>query len=243
MTVPTSHRTWPLPGRKPLMRMSWHELLFMHWPVDVAVIRDRIPRELDIDTFDRFAWIGVVPFRMSGVAPRGVPDIPGLSAFPELNVRTYVSVAGEKPGVWFFSLDATKWLAVRAARRCFHLPYMDARIDVQVHDGNINYQCERIHRGEPAAKFAATYRPQGPPLTTAPGTLEHFLTARYCLYCASARGVFRGEINHPPWQIQVANCTVRINTMLDWLGIHPTEEPLLHYAHRTDVYAWSNEPI
>ena len=119
MTI--GHRGWPLPERNWMMRMSWHELLFMHWPVPIEALARLVPDQLEVDTFGGTAWLGVVPFRMTGVAPRGLPNMPGVSAFPELNVRTYVTHRGEKPGVWFFSLDATNWLAVRVARKLFHL--------------------------------------------------------------------------------------------------------------------------
>ena len=112
------------------MRMRWHDLLFMHWPVNVASLRRLIPAALDLDLWNGQAWLGVVPFRMSDVAPRGIPAMPWLSAFPELNVRTYVKTE-DKPGVWFFSLDATNPVAVRVARSAFHLPYFDARIAIR----------------------------------------------------------------------------------------------------------------
>src|SRR5262245_4554326 len=107
------------------MRMSWHDLLFAHWPVPVAAMRALVPAPLEVDTFDGAAWIGVVPFRMTRVGPLWLPPIPGVSSFAELNVRTYVT-RDDKPGVWFFSLDAANPLAVRTARRFFHLPYFHA---------------------------------------------------------------------------------------------------------------------
>src|SRR5258706_3621107 len=127
LTVDTTHRPWALPRQPWIMAMQWHDLLFMHWPIPSARIRKYIPAALTIDTFDGVAWIGVVPFWMRGVRPRLVPALPRLSAFPELNVRTYVTAQG-KPGVWFFSLDAANALAVAAARLTFHLPYFRARM-------------------------------------------------------------------------------------------------------------------
>lgn len=231
------------------MRMRWHDLCFMHWRVDYDVLRSLIPEPLEIDTFDGDAWIGIVPFRMSGVAPRFVPSIPFLSNFPELNVRTYVTIDG-KPGVWFFSLEATKPLAVRAARKLFHLPYMDAKIDLANCDNSnnckwIGYRSERTHRGEPAANFMAEYRPIGSPFRAQDGTLEEFLTARYCLYSANEQQqIFRGEIYHEPWELREAQALIDENTMTDWLGIKlPNEEPVLHFSKRTDVVAWPLERV
>src|SRR5262245_23161746 len=127
MTPPSDERSWPRPSPPWAMAMRWHDLLFLHWPIAAAELRPRIPAPLAIDEHSGSAWIGVVPFRMTNVRPRGVPGLPWLSAFPELNVRTYVTHGG-KPGVWFFSLDAAQRLAVIAARRRFHLPYFHARM-------------------------------------------------------------------------------------------------------------------
>ena len=126
MDMPSAaHRPWPLPSRPWVLAMQWHDLLFMHWPVSPAVLRPAIPPMLELETFDGAAWLGVTPFRMKGTRPPLVPPLPWFSAFPELNVRTYVTAEG-KPGVWFFSLDAGNPLAVRGARALFHLPYYGA---------------------------------------------------------------------------------------------------------------------
>ena len=124
-----SHRPWPLPGGQWFMTQSWHDLLFAHWPVDARVLQERLPAGLLLDTFDGQAWIGIVPFRMTNVAPRGVPPVPFVSEFLELNVRTYVTLQG-KPGVFFFSLDAGRLLAVLGARAMFRLPYFAASMRV-----------------------------------------------------------------------------------------------------------------
>ena len=105
------HRPWPIPQKPWVMAQTWSNLLFAHWPVDAALLRKQIPEPLQIDTFDGTGWIGVVPFELR-VRPRFLPVIPRIAAFPEINVRTYVTLDG-KPGVWFFSLDATSSLAVR----------------------------------------------------------------------------------------------------------------------------------
>ena len=238
-------RIWPTPSSPWVMKMHWHDLLFMHYRVPVEQLRRLIPEQLEIDTFDGSAWIGIVPFRMTGVAPRFVPPVPGLSSFPELNVRTYVQIDG-KPGVWFFSLDATNPVAVRFARMIFHLKYMDANISFQQKgescDGTwISYKSTRTHKGEPPAVLNCEYRPIGTPYRAEAGTLEHFLTARYCLYCANPAGkVFRGEINHDPWELQEAQVIVRENSMFNGLNIDPLdEEPTLHYACHIAARAWA----
>ena len=239
-----SDRHWQVPERSWAMRMSWHDLLFMHWPVPVEAIRCLIPEDLEVDTFGGRAWLGIVPFRMSDVAPRFVPGIPWLSAFPELNVRTYVTI-DDKPGVWFFSLDATNPIAVRVARTFFHLPYMDAKIKLTESDQGYVYQSQRTHRGEPPAELDATYQPTSEQFFATPGTLEYWLTARYCLYAKNRQGkILRGEIDHDPWPLQQAECTVRTNTMAEATGIElPNEAPHLLFVQNISVIAWTNKQL
>ncbi|MGE0606439.1 MAG: YqjF family protein [Pirellulales bacterium] len=219
--------------------MRWHDLLFAHWPVDAAQLRPHIPAALEIDTFAGQAWIGIVPFRMTGVRPRLSPSLPGFSAFPELNVRTYVSAEG-KPGVWFLSLDATCRSAVRLARWTWHLPYFDANISFGERDGWIDYRSRRAHRGAPAAEFAARFRPIGPARPVEPATLEAWLIERYCLYAASTKRVFRGDVHHVPWPIQPAEAEIECNTMTAPFDIVlPDRTPLLHFARVLDTVAWA----
>jgi uncharacterized protein len=244
MIMKIDHRPWPLPARPWSMAMCWHDLLFIHWPVDAAVLRPLVPPRLEIDTFDKQAWLGIIPFRMTGVGPRFVPALPWWSAFAEINVRTYVT-AGRKPGVWFFSLDAANRVAVQAARLAFHLPYFFARIKVESTNGRIAYASTRRHFGGGMAHFAANYEPTGEPFLSTPGTIEHWLTERYCLYAASSRGqIFRGEIHHQPWPLQPATADIRSNTMSAPLGIRlPRTTSLLHFARRLDVIAWTLSPV
>jgi uncharacterized protein len=243
------------------MAQSWHDLLFAHWPIDAAqlrkTLRPHIPAALAIDTFDGQAWIGVVPFRMSGVRLRATPVLPGLSAFPELNVRTYVT-HGDKPGVWFFSLDAANFIAVAIARAWFHLPYFNARMRCENRNGWIDYESERTHRNAPPAVLRAKYRPTGKIFHAQPGTLEHFLTERYCLYAADGQGrVKRGEIHHAPWPLQQAEAEFHENTMIEAAinmecGVpaplllsspHHKNAPLAHFSSRQDVIVWHPQPI
>lgn|ERR1700686_3368455 len=235
----TAHRPWPMPSGPWIMAQSWHNLLFAHWKVDAAELRPYIPAKLGIDTFQGKAWLGVVPFRMSGVRLRWTPALPWLSAFPELNVRTYVTMR-DKPGVWFFSLDAANAIAVAAARLSFHLPYFRARMTSSEADRWIQYESERAHPGAPAASFEARYRPTGECFGAQPGTLAHFLTERYCLYSAAGGRIYRGEIHHPPWLLQPAEAEVIKNSMAEAAGLTlPVEMPLLHFAKRQDMVAWA----
>jgi uncharacterized protein YqjF (DUF2071 family) len=222
------------------MRQVWHDLLFAHWPVAVDQLRPLIPAGLQIDTYEGQAWLGVVPFRMSGVRPRFLPAIPWLSAFPELNVRTYV-VTNNKPGVWFFSLEAANPVAVAMARYWFLLPYFYARMTCRDDGDGVTYFSQRVHRAAPPAVFRGHYRPTSPVFQAKQGSLEYWLTERYCLYATDAqRRLYRGEIDHPPWSLQLAEAFIRENTMTIPLGIHlPDVNPLLHFSRHQGVVVWT----
>jgi len=237
----TSHRPWPIPERPWSWRQTWCDLLFAHWPVPVAALRAAVPSSLTIQQFDGTAWIGVVPFRMEGVMRRPLPDLPWVSAFPELNVRTYVERDG-KAGVWFFSLDASNRLAVWAARRFFHLPYFHASMQSVGRGDGIDY---RSHRTSDDAAFEGWYEPVSGSYAATPGTLEHWLTERYCLYAESADALmFRTDVHHRQWPLQRARAVIARNTMLDSIGLAiGNEAPLLHFSRRLDVIVWSPERI
>jgi uncharacterized protein len=235
---PSDHRPWPLPRGAWVMAQRWHDLLFAHWPVPVAALRPLVPPSLEVETFDGSAWLGVVPFWMSRVRARFLPPVPGLSRFPELNVRTYVRAEG-KSGVWFFSLDATNPVAVAAGCRMFHLPYFRAHIRVRGTNA-VQYESRRTHRGAPPAELRARYRPIGEPFRAAPGTLVQLLTERYCLYAVDARArLFRCEIHHAPWPLQPADAEIDGRSMAAAAGIRlPDTRPLVHFARRQDVVVW-----
>lgn len=237
----TEHRPWPMPPRMWMWRQSWLDLLFMHWPVPSEVLRPFVPRELTIQEFDGTSWVGVVPFRMEGVMLRGLPDMPGISAFLELNVRLYVERDG-KPGVWFLSLDATNALAVWGARRFFHLPYRRAAMSLGRDGDEFVYRSTRL---KGSAEFRARYQPAGEQYESTPGTLEHWLTERYCLYALSKNGsLLRNDVHHAPWPLFPAEAALEKNTMLDPWGIQlPDTPPLLHFAPRLDVIVWNAEPV
>lgn len=232
------HRPWALPASPWIMAQNWHDLLFAHWPVSAEAMRQVVPRELELDCFEGQCWIGVVPFRMAGVRLRGTPAVPGLSAFPELNVRTYVT-AGGKSGVWFFSLDAASRVAVEIARVWFHLPYFRARMSLAPNGQEITYLSRRTDGRGQDERFEAGYAGEGESFSAQRGTLEYFLTERYCLYARRADGaILRGEIHHAPWQLRRARAQIRVNTMTKSLGVTLAGEPLLHFSKLQEVVVW-----
>jgi uncharacterized protein YqjF (DUF2071 family) len=236
------HRPWPLPKTPWFMRQTWSDLLFAHWAVPVQRLSAVLPAELPIDTYDGSAWIGTTPFLVTGLRLRGTVPVPVVSRFPELNVRTYVTVDG-KPGIYFLSLDAARRSAVFAARRSYRLPYFHARMRRHKSGGEVEFSSERVSTDGPGASFSATYGPMGPASTAAYGSLEYFLTERYCLYTLDEdKRIQRGEIHHPPWLLQQAVGSLQRNTMTEAFGIQLKGEPLLHFARRQDVLLWLIEP-
>ena len=227
------------------MGMTWEDLLFEHWRVPAELLRPLVPAGLDLETREGSAWLAVVPFRMRNVRLRGTPALPWLGAFPELNVRTYVRHRGERPGVWFFSLDADQPLAVAVARRIFHLGYRWAEMRCEGDGGAVVYRSRRREAPEGEAEWRGRYAPTGAAVAAPPGSLADFLTARYCLYAADARGrLYRGEIDHEPWRLEEATAEVEVDTMTRPLGFElPAGEPLRWFARRLDVVAWPVERI
>lgn len=200
-----------------------------------------VPEPLKIQEFDGTSWIGVVPFRMEGVMLRPLPDLPGISAFPELNLRLYVELEG-KPGVWFLSLDAANPLAVWAARQFFYLPYFWAEMSLEDTGDWIHY---RSHRREHDAPFRGRYRPTGPVYESKPGTLENWLTERYCLYAQAPDGrIFRADVHHQPWPLQPAELELEESGVAEAFGLKTEGAPaLLHFARKLEVVVWNPRPL
>ena len=216
------------------MGQTWDDLLFIHYRVPVEDLRALVPDGLEVQEHSGSGWLGVTPFVVTGLRARGLLPLPFASSFRELNVRTYVT-RDAKPGIWFFSLDASSQLAVEAARRLYRLPYFRADISVQRRGDSVAYDCSRG-----AGKvFSATYGPDGAVFNAEPGSLEHFLTERYCLYAEHEGELYRAEIHHRPWPLRPARVRIDLNTMPP-LTV-PQEEPLVHLSARQDVVIWRLE--
>ena len=218
------------------MVQTWLDLLFAHWPVDPTVLRSIVPSAFDLDLYEGQAYVAVVPFSMTNVTLRGIPPLPLVSTFPEMNLRTYVRVA-DRPGIYFFSLDAANSLAVRMARLWLNLPYHRAEMSSVARASAIEYRSRRL--AEPA-ELVAAYEPRGSEEEPRPGSLDHFLTERYCLYAIdrSARP-YRLDIHHPPWRLRSADARFDRNTVVAAAGITlPASVPLLHFSKRQDMIAW-----
>jgi uncharacterized protein len=224
------------------MGQTWEDLLFAHWRVELEALRTLVPPGLQVEAFKGSAWLGITPFRVDALRLRGLPPLPSVSSFLELNVRTYVT-RDDRPGIWFFSLDAASRLAVEAARRAYRLPYYQARMHADRRGDAIRYESSRIGSPERPYVFSGRYRPTGPAATAQPGSLEHFLTERYCHYAVHDGQLFRADIHHPPWPLEPAEGEFALNTMApDGIAL-ADEPPLLHLAAVQDVVIWPLERV
>ena len=240
------HRPFPLPAKPWVMRQEWHNLLFAHWSVDPDLIRPLVPAQLSLDLWQGRAYIAVAPFVIRGLRARGTPGLPGISNFPEVNVRTYVRFR-DQPGVYFFSLDAGNLSAVAGARMMYKLPYYSARMTVADVDGQIVYTSRRVSRGSAmeTPELRVAYALCGDVLPWKPPSesLERFLIERYCLYNVGARRLYRTHIHHVPWPLQPASADIQKNTMVAPLRLPLEGMPLLHFSRSIDVLVWWPERV
>jgi uncharacterized protein len=229
------HRPWPLPPSDWTSAQSWVDLAFLHWRVDEAELRRIVPGWVELDTFDGAAWLGITAFLLTGLRLRGLPPAPLLSTFPEVNVRTYVTHA-ERPGIWFFSLDAGSTLFVEVAKRTYRLPYHRARMRCDRTGDGIEFESRRA-----GAELVASYRGDGPLFHAEPGTLEHFLTERYCLYTEDGGRLYRADIHHAPWDLQHGEASLERQTLS---ALPPADEaPHVLFSSRQDTVVWPLEEL
>lgn len=200
-----------------IMKQDWNDLLFLHWPIPVHELRPHVPDCFELDTYDGFAWIAIVPFQMSNIQVRGLPVVPGVSQLLELNVRTYVTYNGES-GVYFYTLDANHTFAVAIARYIFGLNYVTASMNLKsVNDDIYHFSSRRTHIGQPAAHFHVRYRPISPVTRAHPESLMYWLTERYALWVNRGKRIYKGPIFHQNWQLQKAEVDMPVNNLTDFL--------------------------
>ena len=234
------------PAESPVMYQKWRSLLFLHWSFPPSLISRFLPEGLDLDTFDGKAYVGLVPFFMTGVRPAYLPALPWLSEFPETNVRTYVHRQGRDPGVYFLSLDAANPIAVILARALFRLPYYRARMqrEIDPKSGRIRYVSTRFWPEPVPASTMIMCKPTGQARTVDLGTLEHFLIERYLLYTSHRNRLLRGQVHHPPYRVQSAEIEDLQETMLASHGLfRPDFHPLIHYVGGVDVEIFSTKSV
>lgn len=239
----SADRPWPPPDGRWHLAQEWHHVLFLHWPVDPHALRTLVPPPLEIDTRDGRAWVTALPFMMRRLRPRGLPALPWLSSFPQLNVRTYVTLDG-RPGVFLLRVMVGNPIAVAVARHLFHLPYTRASLSLRKEAEGFVFTCRRraqVRRGtgERPLDFAARYRPEAETFDPASGSLEHWLSERFCYYAAGCEGrVWRGDLDHPAWPLQRARVEIVQNLWPAVPGIEPGDPPLSLYSRRQTARAW-----
>ncbi|MGD7023179.1 YqjF family protein [Rossellomorea vietnamensis] len=218
-----------------MMKQTWENLLFLHWQVPVEELRAKLPAQLELDTYEGKAWVGIVPFSMNHIRVRGLPEIPFARSFLECNVRKYVKYKGE-PGVYFFSLDANHAPAVAGARRFFSLPYFNADMKMEVSNGTVKYSTRRVHKGTNGESLKIEYTP-GERIHTVKGSLTEWLTERYCLWTIKNNRVYKGAIQHKPWELYEAHSFIKEQS----LWPQPKEEETeVHqcYSPSLTAYIW-----
>jgi uncharacterized protein YqjF (DUF2071 family) len=238
------------PDQPVLLHQNWHHLLFLHWEVPPADLQALLPQRLRVDTFEGKAYVGLVPFTLSGVRPVLVPPLPWISQFHEVNVRTYVHLDGRDPGVWFFSLDASSPLAVAAARAAYKLPYYEAEIGFTIGEGAnpmLDFRSQRTdERGTQPAHARIRYQGvEGPAVAAAPGTYEHFVAERYILYAEDAeRRLHRARVHHQPYPLQRAALGELDETLIWAAGVRRAENyATAHYAREVNVKVYPLEAL
>lgn len=215
-----------------LMKQTWANLLFLHWELESEKLKPLLPIELALDTFDGKAWLTILPFRVRHQRFHGLPEIPMMRAYLELNVRTYVVYKGV-PGVYFFSLDANNLLSVAGAK-AGALPYRMARMEMTSVAGGIRFTSKRVFGN---GEFAAAFAPAGPAVRTVSGSLDAWLLERYVLFTKLGPWVLRGDIRHESWEVRSASVRVEKNTAAPF-GVSGHEPRLVHYADRKEAYIY-----
>ncbi|WP_186445538.1 YqjF family protein [Paenibacillus cremeus] len=228
-------RPWPVPKSPWIIKQIWHDLLFLHYPVAIEAIQPYIPKGLVLDTFEGKAWISIVPFWMSHIRLRWTPPMPVVSKALELNVRTYVLV-GNKPGVYFFSLDIDGLLGVMVGRACFKLPYYYAKMKLDRIAHTVDYQSKRTKDGQQT--FEGSYQAASEKFHAKQGSLDYWLVERYCLYSHLKGKNYICEIDHEPWNLQRVDYKVTNNTMLANYNIELPEPYAAHYCPKNEVHIW-----
>ncbi|MGG2091983.1 DUF2071 domain-containing protein [Bacillus sp. S13(2024)] len=239
-----NHRLWPLPSKKWIMRQTWKNVLFVHWPIPAEILQPYIPSSLKIDTFDGYAWIGVVIFVMDGIYHRRLPSVSLVSKFPEINVRTYVQYDG-KPGVYFISLDVEDWASYTIARKWFRLPYYSAQISFQKEGQTFHCQSMRKEKTNTPITFNGKYVPLSEIYFAKKETLDYWLTERYCFYSTDNKSnIYCSEIHHLPWPLQKVETEIYMNTLFSPFHFDFTEiKPIYHFSKGVDSLIWNIKKI
>jgi uncharacterized protein YqjF (DUF2071 family) len=222
-------------GHPWVLFMTWRDLLFASWRVPAEALRSKVPPELELDTFDGSAWVTLVPMRVTDMHWRGIPPIPGMDGFRELNLRTYIK-RKDRPGVYFLSIDCPASYSDWIARHFFGVPYYEAQIATYNDGATFHIASERTQKDKPPAALFAKFRPESASAPPMPGTLDSFLVERYSLYFVGGGKVYRGDIQHDQWLLHNAELELDVNTISTAAGLEWGAKPdHVGFVQRTDT--------
>ena len=228
----TKHRPISIPKTPWLLTQVWNDMLFLHYQISPIHIRPYVPKSLELDLYEGKAWISIIPFKVTKMRARGLPHFPFLHTYLELNVRTYVKYKGT-PGIYFFSLDANKLLAVLGAQMSLGLPYKKAEMSFLQDDNQFLFNSKRAGT-EPDYQFDVLYERQKILYEPLPDSLDYWLLERYCMYSILGNLVIRGDIHHDQWKVSMVHAEISANTMLDFLKEKTLDFSAshMHYSRR-----------
>jgi uncharacterized protein YqjF (DUF2071 family) len=230
------HRPYPLPTGSWKYYQEWHDTLFLHWPVPVKMLAPLIPQGLQLDTCNGEAWISFVAFTVKNMHPRGIPPLALLSDFHELNARTYV-VADDKPGIYFLSIEAQKFLVMLMARLFLGLPYLKSSMSVKKEEEVAFRSWNGLHQ----FYFNAHYIPEGLIDKTSSNA---WLTERYCMYEEIHGHLFRIDIHHAPWQLHaVAKHEVIVQYSFNGRPFNAESCAATHYCPLQKALVWPRKRL
>lgn len=228
-----SHRPFEMPKGDWIYYQEWNNAVFLHWEIPFQILRQLVPKPLELDNFEGKYYVSVVVFTMEKIRPKYLPSVSFLSDFEEINVRTYVEKDGKK-GVYFLNIEAEKWLSAFVAKSLSGLPYEKSEIH------RIENQCISTNKNK---SFHLNINFEIGETLQQKTDLDLWLTERYCLFLDLGKNLYRYDIHHEEWEIK----SLKINHLeIDYrlenciLNHAPT---LTHYSNGIKVVSWKREKI
>ena len=221
----------------PVVRVRWDRLTFLHWRFDPGIVQARVADGLEVEVIDGSAWVALTPFVMANFRIASLPSLPGISTFPETNLRTYVRGPGGRDGLWFLSLEVANLPTMLGARLGVGAPYHWATMSVDDDSGAIRYRSRRRPPEDTQAMHDIVVRP-GEPLDPAEvSERDHLLTGRWRAWTTLAGSKLATvAVEHQPWPLWRAEVTHLEETLFTAAGLPlPDGDPLVHYSPGVDV--------
>lgn len=199
-------------------------MTFVHWPADPRLVAPFLPRGVDPDILDGTTYIGLIALRMERVGPPGLPGLPYLGSFPEINIRLYSVGPDGRRGVVFRTMEASRLVPVLAARLGVRLPYQWAKMRAGRHGRVAAYTSKRRwpDRSRPGVRLRIRVGEQ----IAQPSALENFVTARWGLHATWYTGnTFYLPNEHPRWPLYRAQLLDLDEHLVRAVGLPGPEQP------------------